>query len=177
MLLGDYIIESEKLYTEIKNFDMTLNYGFEVYHFLNSANISIHHKELARTTLSKLKYNNIKEQLRKIFCDPKVFASDTISEPDIKVESPDDSSPTYYQKGNFNRGSYQGRFNKANSFRNSNSGSHNRNFNRKSGKRNPVNKYGEITRCNVVAQFIIGQGLLWIPINISKIQKMIRKCK
>ena len=29
MLLGDYIIESGKLYTTIKNFDMTLNYGVE----------------------------------------------------------------------------------------------------------------------------------------------------
>ena len=47
-----------------------------------------------------------------------------------------------------NRGSYQGRFDKANSFRNSNSVSYNSNFNRKSRKTNPANKDGEITRCN-----------------------------
>ena len=65
------------------------------------------------------------------------------------MESPEDTSPTYYQKENFNRGSYLGRFNKANSFRNSNAGSSNRNFNVKSRKTNPVNKDGETTRCNV----------------------------
>ena len=59
----------------------------------------------------------MKEQLKKIFSDPKFFISDTKSEPYIKVESPDSTSPTYYQKGNFNRGSYRGRFNKTNSFR------------------------------------------------------------
>ena len=84
---------------------MTLPDGVLAYHFLNSANISAHHKELARATLSELKYDNMKEQLKKIFSDPKFFVSDTKSEPYIKVESPDDNSPTYYQKGNLNRGS------------------------------------------------------------------------
>ena len=82
---------------------MTLSDGVLAYHFLNSANISTHHKELARATLAELKYDNIKEQLKKTFIDPKFFVSDTKSEPYIKVESPDDTSPTYYQKGNFNR--------------------------------------------------------------------------
>ena len=34
------------------------------------------------------------------------FVSDTKSEPHIKVESPDDTRPTYYEKGNFNRRPY-----------------------------------------------------------------------
>ena len=39
MTIGDYIIEFEKLYTKIKNFDMALPDGVLAYHFLNSANI------------------------------------------------------------------------------------------------------------------------------------------
>ena len=156
---------------------MSIGDGVLAYCFLNSANISTHHKELARATLSELKYNNINEQLKKIFSDSKFFVSDTKSEPYIKVESTDDTSPIYYQKGNFNRGSYRGCFTKAISFRNSNTGSYNRNFNIKSRKANPVKKDGEITRCNFVGQFTIGQSLGQIRMNISKIQNMIRTSK
>ena len=147
--IGDYIIEFEKSYTKIKSFDMTLPDGVLAFCFLNSAYISTHHTELARATLSELKYDNMKEKLKKIFSDQKIFVTDTKSERYIKVGSPDDTSLTYYQKGNFNRGSYQGRFNKANSLRNSNSGSYNRNFNGISRKTNLVNKDGEIIKCNV----------------------------
>ena len=79
----------------------------------------------------------MKEQLKKIFSDAYIFVNDTKSESYIKVESLDDTSPTYYQKGNFNIGLY---FNRANSFRNSNAGSYNKKFHKKSRKTNPVNK-------------------------------------
>ena len=49
--IGDYIIEFEKLYTKIKKFDMTLPDGVLASRFLNSGNISTHHKALARATL------------------------------------------------------------------------------------------------------------------------------
>ena len=102
----------------------------------------------------------MKEQLKKIFGDLKTFVKIFAkSEPYTKVESPDDTSPTYYQKGNFNRGSYQGRFNMANSFRNSNSGSYNNNFNGKSRKTNSINKDGDIPDVTFVGQFTIGQSL------------------
>ena len=48
----------------------------------------------------------MKEQLKKIFSEAKFFVNDSKSEPYTKVESLDDTSPTYYQKGNFNIGSY-----------------------------------------------------------------------
>ena len=48
----------------------------------------------------------MKEQLKKIFSDAYIFVNDTKSESYIKVESLDDTSPTYYQKGNFNIGLY-----------------------------------------------------------------------
>ena len=51
MSIGDYITEFEKLYTKIKNIDMTITDGVLAYHFLNSANISTHHKELATESL------------------------------------------------------------------------------------------------------------------------------
>ena len=80
---------------------MTLPDGVLAYRFLSNAYISAHYKELARATLSELKYDNMKEQLKKIFSNPKTFVSDTKSEPYIKVEPPDDTSPTYYQKRTF----------------------------------------------------------------------------
>ena len=119
----------------------------------------------------------MKEQLKKIFGDLKTFVKIFAKpEPYTKVESPDDTSPTYYQKGNFNRGSCQGRFNMANSFRNSNSGSHNNNFNGKSRKTNSINKDGDITRCNVCGSiYHWTKSCDQIRMNINKIQNMIRK--
>ena len=62
MSVGDYIIEFEKLYPKIKNFDIAIPDGVLSFRFLSSANISNHHKELARATLSELKYDNMREQ-------------------------------------------------------------------------------------------------------------------
>ena len=128
---------------------MTLPDALLAFLFLKISNNSAHHKEFARATLSGLKYDNMKKQLKNIFSELKIFVSDTKSEPYIKVESPDDTCPTYYKKGNFNRGLYQSRFSKAKNFRNSNFVTYNWNFNGKSRKTNSVNKDDEITRCNV----------------------------
>ena len=44
------------------------------YKFFKNANISEHHKQLVRATLGELKYNAVKEQLKKVFSDPSNFA-------------------------------------------------------------------------------------------------------
>ena len=177
MSVGNYIIESEKLYTKIKNFNITLPDGDLSFRLLKSVNISTRHKELVRATLTELKYDNTKGQFKKIFSDPKTSVSDTKSEPYIKLKTPDDTSPTYYHRGNVNRGLYRSRINKANSFRNSNSVSYNSNFNGKYRKINPVNKDGEITGYSVC-----GSIYYWIKscsdsYNINKSQNIIRKSK
>ena len=64
MTINNYIIEFECLYHKIKNYDMGLPDKL-AYKFLINANISEHHKQLVRATLSELKYNTMKEQLKK----------------------------------------------------------------------------------------------------------------
>ena len=114
----------------------------------------------------------MKGQFKKIFSDPKTFVSDTKSEPYIKLKSPDDTSSTYYHRGNVNRGLYRGRINKANSFRNSNC-----DFNGKSRKIYRVNKDGEITGCSVCGSIYYWTKSCPDSYNINKIQNIIRTSK
>ena len=63
MNISNYIIEFERLYNKIKNFNMTLPDGVLAYKFLNNANVSEQHKQLVRATLTVLKYENMKDQI------------------------------------------------------------------------------------------------------------------
>ena len=76
MTVSDYIIEFEHLYNKAKQHKMELPDGVLAYRFLNSANISSHHKQLVRATLPELSYQSIKDQLKKIFSDPTNLVSD-----------------------------------------------------------------------------------------------------
>ena len=64
MTINNYIIEFECLYQKTKNYDMGLP-DVLAYKFLINANMSEYHKELVQATLSELKYNTMKEQLKK----------------------------------------------------------------------------------------------------------------
>ena len=85
MSISNYIIEFQRLYNKIENFNMALPDGV-----LNNANISEEHKQLARATLTELKYENMKDQIKKDFSDPKNFSGIVQDERSIKVE------PTYH---------------------------------------------------------------------------------
>ena len=74
VIINSYIVEFERLYHKIKNYDMDLPDVMLAYKFLKNANISEHHKQLVRVTLGKLKYNAVKEQLKKVFSDSSNFA-------------------------------------------------------------------------------------------------------
>lgn len=65
MTMNDYIIEFERLYNKLKNYDMELPEGVLAYRFINSSNISESHKQLIRATLTELKYTKAKEQLKR----------------------------------------------------------------------------------------------------------------
>ena len=56
---------------------MTLPDALLAFLFLKISNNSAHHKEFARATLSGLKYDNMKKQLKNIFSELKFFVSDT----------------------------------------------------------------------------------------------------
>ena len=91
MKISNYIIKFEHLYNKIKNFNMTLPDSSLAYKFLNNANISEKHKQLVHATLTELKYENMKDQIKKVFSDPINFSSTVQDEQSIKVE------PTYHQ--------------------------------------------------------------------------------
>ena len=73
MKISNYIIKFEHLYNKIKNFNMTLPDSSLAYKFLNNANISEKHKQLVHATLTELKYENMKDQIKKVFSDPIIF--------------------------------------------------------------------------------------------------------
>ena len=67
MTVSDHKIEFERLYNKAKHHKIELPEGVLAYRFLNSANISSHHKQLGRATLPELSYQSMKDQLKKIF--------------------------------------------------------------------------------------------------------------
>ena len=96
MTIKNSIIEFERLYHKIKNYDMGLPDGVLAYKFLNNANISEHHKQLVRATLSELKYSTMEEQLKKVFSDPSNFTGSIKEEQNIKVESVSNTDDLHY---------------------------------------------------------------------------------
>ena len=76
MSISNYVIEFELLYHKIKSYKFCK--------FLNNANISVQHKQLLRTTLTELKDDNMKDQM-KAFSVPINFSSIVQHEQNIKV--------------------------------------------------------------------------------------------
>ena len=90
MKISDYIIKFEQLYSKAKNHSMTVSDGAVAYRLLNSAGLSESHKQLVRATVSEMKYDTMKKQLKKVFTN--TCASSSSQDINIKVESSD----TYY---------------------------------------------------------------------------------
>ena len=92
--ISNYVIEFELLYNKIKNFDVALPDDiYLAYKFLNNANISKQCKQLVCATVTELKYENMKDQIKKVFSDPINISSIVQNEQSIgEVE------PTYYQE-------------------------------------------------------------------------------
>ena len=122
MSIAEYIVEFEKKNTKLVEYDINLPDAVRAYRVLESANIPKDKGELARATLTKLTYDNMKKQLLKIF--------DSVISPDKKVpikeedvyygeeeeEEDAEEEGVYYEesgrgyhRGNY-RGNYRGRF-------------------------------------------------------------------
>ena len=67
MSIAEYIVEFEKKNTKLVEYDIDLPDAVKAYRLLDSANIPKDKGELARATLTKLTYDNMKKQLLKIF--------------------------------------------------------------------------------------------------------------
>ena len=124
---------------------MGLSDGVLAYKFLNNANISEHHIQLVQATLRELKYNTVKEQLKKVFSDPSNFTGSIKEKQNIKVELTSTTEDLYY--GNHYSKQYSPRFRGNNRYNTNNKDSGNQSSNLR--KVNPHNKDGEMTKCNV----------------------------
>ena len=67
MSIADYIIQFERLHIKAKSHSMEIHDGVLAYRLLNGANLSESHKQLVRATLREMKYDTMKEQLKKVF--------------------------------------------------------------------------------------------------------------
>ena len=161
MTVSDYIIEFECLYNKAKQHEMELPDGVLAYRFLNSANISSHHKQLVRATLPELSYQSMKDQLKKIFSDPTNSVSDARQEQAIILEPAMGAQDFYYSSNHANFNSYRGRgrggarggggFGRSDKVVNWRSGqrdSNSQSSQRISRKTNPLDANSEISRCH-----------------------------
>ena len=69
MSIGEYINEFERLKCKTETYGTSLSTDVLAYRVLKSANLSQHHEQLARATISELTYEDMKKQLKKIFGD------------------------------------------------------------------------------------------------------------
>ena len=67
MPMKKYLIQFEKLYTKIKNHNMTLPDGALACRGLNSASLGEEEMKLCRATISELKYDTMVKQLIRIY--------------------------------------------------------------------------------------------------------------
>ena len=65
--MSDYFIKSEQLYFNAKSFDMEILEVVLAYRLLNSANLTNEQKQLVKSTISKIDYQIMKDQLKKVF--------------------------------------------------------------------------------------------------------------
>ena len=155
MNIVDFINEFERLYNNIKKYDMELPTGVLAYRLLKSVDISEDKQQLARATMSSFTYDDMKKQLKAIYDN---LSTNEIKESttEIKVE------PTYkvkiYEKsdrldGYFSRGqsnAYRGsRGCGYNRFKENNQTSDTRRQPNVSRRVNPPNQYGRVSRCAI----------------------------
>ena len=81
---NQFIVEFEKLYTKITQYDMVLPSGVKAFFLLQAANFTEDNERLARATVGDLTYENMKEKCKKIFGD--CTTEENNSTPQIKQE-------------------------------------------------------------------------------------------
>ena len=66
MSISDYVIIFEQLYFKAKSFHMKIRDSVLANSLLNSANLNIEQKQLVKATVSKMDYQIMKDQLKKV---------------------------------------------------------------------------------------------------------------
>ena len=145
MSVSDYINEFERLKAKVESYKMVLSTDIMAYRLLKSANLSESHEQLAKATIPNLTYEDMKAQLKKIFGDVSQSASNSCQLGAVKPE------PAFYQSN------ARGKFSKANQNFQSENWNKKKNWKGKSFRqvkptrqgRNPLNKNGEVSRCDI----------------------------
>ena len=107
MNIVDYLNEFERLYNQIKQYDMELPTGVLAYRVLKNANITHEKQQLVRATLNSLTYENMKKQLGAIYDSS--FDSTSTQTTGIKEEvfySKSDVKNDYNKKREFKQQNY-----------------------------------------------------------------------
>ena len=150
MPIDEFINEFERLKSRTESYGTSLSSDVLAFRVLKSANLSQAHEQLAKATISDLKYDLMVTQLKKIFSDVTCSSSGS-SSVEVKME------PTFHCCGSGNdvcgniQQSFYGNTNKK-GFNKSfmpkpNSSRQNNNYKQKKKGRNPLNEKGEVTRC------------------------------
>ena len=151
MLMKDYLVKFEQLYTKIKDHQMILPNGVLEYRVLNSANLTTDQMTLCRATMTDLKYSNMVKQLRRLFTDS--ITSGHVNNPSTIQPK---EEPVFYQQHNNEtcsvcyggsrgrRGWYRGNRNRKGNYR-----PRKRGGNDQKGIMNPKDAEGNITRCRI----------------------------
>ena len=160
MSISDYIIRFEQLYSKAVSHKMEILDGVRAYRLLNGAGLSESHKQLVRATVNEMKYENMKEQLKKVFTNTCIKVTDDTAAVKIEQDTFYNQSlgeqyggpcDTYYGydnlRGRYNRGQLRSRANYNNS--NRKNGRRGGRMSRKGRGQNPKDGNGEITKCNV----------------------------
>ena len=152
--ITDFCNEFERLYNKTKTYGTTLSDDVLAFRLLKAANLPSHQEQLAKATITELKLENMKAQLKKIFGSGNEFSSAGIKvEEDMPaIESEDDMTVaygnTYRGRGNFNyRGHPSGRTSYSSRGRSRGSGGFRGGFSSQRRGRNPVDRAGNVTRC------------------------------
>ena len=115
--MQEFLNEFTRRYNKTKSHGTTMSEDILAYRLLKSANLSEQHEQLAKATANDLKFDVMKDQLKKIFGDLSCIPPTSSSVSQVKVEDinqVDDHqevNPTMYQ-------SYQGKYQQSRGDRN-----------------------------------------------------------
>ena len=88
MCMSDHVLKFEHLYFRAKSFHIKLLDGVLAYRLLNSANLTNEQKQLVKATVSKMDYQIMKDQLKKVFTSTSTNVDNKtdIDKIDVKLE-------------------------------------------------------------------------------------------
>ena len=151
MLMKDYLVKFEQLYTKIKDHQMILPDGVLAYRVLNSANLTTDQMTLCRATMTDLKYSEMVKQLRGLLRIQSCLGMLTIHlqfnlqrNQFFFQEQNDETSSVYHGSSRGGRGWYRGNGNRKGNYR-----PRKRGGNDQKGIINPKDAEGNITRCRI----------------------------